>query len=432
MRVAYLVHQYFPRHVGGTEIYVRGLARRARARGHDVLIITYHESPSPDVSGFGICHTRVDDIPVAEIHYNLSVAPRPARNEYDNPWVADRAEEELDRFTPDVVHAAHAMKLSGAVLELCQQRGWPVLVTLCDFWFLCPRHTLLKWNDDLCQGPKDPRYCRRCLTETHGFASFDIAREGWSPRALTRSIIRLAHDWQDIGHRQDYLLRVLNDCQQIVALSDFMKSLMTAYGVPADRIEVLPHGPELEGVTVNRAEPARPVSVAFIGSLSTHKGVHLLIEALKRRPDLDVRLKLYGAIRKGDAYVDRLLADSRNDPRIHWIGTFPVESLGRVLSGTDLLALPALWYENAPLVVKSALHFGIPCLVSDLGTLSEMVREGQDGWRIPPGDVEALIRVLERVAEQPALCKIQARPAPSIDEHAERVFSLYQAMHPRP
>jgi hypothetical protein len=75
MRVAYLTHQYFPRHVGGTEVYTRGLALRAAVAGAALEVLTYHESPSGDRRDYGVVALEHDGIPVREIHYNLS---RPA------------------------------------------------------------------------------------------------------------------------------------------------------------------------------------------------------------------------------------------------------------------------------------------------------------------------------------------------------------------
>ena len=54
MRIIYMLHQYFPRHIGGTEILARGLIRRAKAQGHEVLVITCHESGCSNVSDFHV------------------------------------------------------------------------------------------------------------------------------------------------------------------------------------------------------------------------------------------------------------------------------------------------------------------------------------------------------------------------------------------
>jgi hypothetical protein len=117
MRLLYLAHQYFPRHVGGTEVYLRGLARRARARGDRALVITYHECPSGNPADYGPRRTEHDGIPLVEMHYNLSVTPNPARFEYDHP-VIGRAVAEEPALAAELEEKMDAWK---ARLERCAQ-----------------------------------------------------------------------------------------------------------------------------------------------------------------------------------------------------------------------------------------------------------------------------------------------------------------------
>ena len=100
MRITYLTHQYFPRHVGGTEVYTQSLAEQALTRGDEVRIYTYVESPSGDPNDYGIREVSHNKIPVFEIHYNLSTAPHPALYEYDHPFVGQLVREEFGQFQP--------------------------------------------------------------------------------------------------------------------------------------------------------------------------------------------------------------------------------------------------------------------------------------------------------------------------------------------
>src|SRR4051812_2286102 len=122
MRVLYLTHQYFPQ-VGGTEVYTRGLVRRARAAGHDALVVASRESPSGDPRDFRTELAEHEDVPVVEVHFNLSVTPDPVRCEYDNAFVGRAVSGLLESYRPDVVHVMHAMKLSGAALQACYRAG---------------------------------------------------------------------------------------------------------------------------------------------------------------------------------------------------------------------------------------------------------------------------------------------------------------------
>ena len=60
-------------------------------------------------------------------------------------------------------------------------------------------------------------------------------------------------------------------------------------------------------------------------------------------------------------------------------GPFPHEALGDVLAGLDVLVVPSLWEENAPLTVQEGFLARLPLVVSDHGGLAERVREAETG-----------------------------------------------------
>lgn len=409
MRVAYLTHQYFPRHVGGTEVYTHGLAVRARAAGAAVEVVTYHESPSGDRRDYGVVDTEHDGIPVREIHYNLSVAGDPARAEYDNPETGRMVRDVLARFQPDIVHVMHAMKLSGSALAACRALGIPFVVTLCDFWFICPRHTLLTSSGRLCDGPVHPLACARCLRDTHG---------------ILRSPRRLWRDARAVSGRQRFLARALGNARRIIALCEFTRRAFAANGVPAARIEVIEHGLEVAGLAPAARPPGVVPRVGFIGSLVPHKGAHLLLEALARIPRARLECRIHGAV-PTTPYGERLWALASADPRVRLMGPFPPDALGRVLAETDLLAVPSLWYENDPLVVKAAFYCGTPVLAARIGSLGEMVEPGRNGWLLPPGDAGAWAAALERWAAAPAPPNMVPTPVKTMEENAREMLAIY-------
>jgi glycosyltransferase involved in cell wall biosynthesis len=406
VKILYLTHQYFPRHVGGTEIFLRGLALGAQAHGHEVRIVTYVESPSGDPSDYGPRKTVVDGLPVTEIHYNLSVAPDPARYEFDNAFVGAIVERELDSFAPDIVHALHTMKLSGAALAACHKKEIPVVATLCDFWFICPRHTLMKWDGSLCCGPGHDLYCAPCLQHTHGFS---VEKDAAAIRA-----------------RKAFLQEELLRCRRVVALSPFAKEMFIRNGYPASRIDVVSHGLDTEGLVPHTTRTETPIRVIFIGSPIHSKGPHILIDAVRGAPELDVECMFYGRINHADPYARSLRGHAGGDPRIRFCGPFPPKDLGIVLRDADLMVLPSLTYENEPLVIKAALHVGLPVITSDIGSLPGMLRGYQAGWLVPPGDVGALTRALRE-----AIPRIRTLdPAPirmkTIGENAAEMLALYK------
>lgn len=419
MRVLYLTHQYFPRHVGGTEVYTRGLVRRVLAGGHEAEVVTCHESPEPSPASFHVERGEYERVPLVELHFNLSVTRHPARCEYDNPFTAAAVAQEVATFRPDVVHVTHALKLSGAAIRACLDARVPVVVTLCDYWFLCPRHTLLRWTGEVCSGPDRPAKCLPCVRDLHGFPPAPRRPAAWRPW--------LRDAWA-IERRARYLRDTLLRADRIIALADLQKRLFVSHGYPADRIAVMEHGPEPFEETLPPSPPAGEPwlrRIGFIGNLVPPKGAHVLLEALARVPQLAAECLVYGQGRPGDPYVLRLTELARADPRVTLPGTFPPDELGRVLASLDLLAVPALWLENNPLVVRAALQLGLPVLASRLGTLEDMVGPRGARWLVAPGDVGAWAAALVEVAggRRPLFPPQAVKGAGT---HASQILALYQ------
>ncbi|MFY9621336.1 MAG: glycosyltransferase family 4 protein [Pyrinomonadaceae bacterium] len=429
LRLLYLTHQYFPRHVGGTEVYTRGLAIRAQRAGHAVRVVTAVESLDRKCR---VVDTEHDGVAVTELHHNLSYSSDPARAEFDNPEIAEVLAPLLERERPDVVHALHGMKLSAAALDLCYRLRLPTVVTLVDFWFICGRHTLVRWNGRLCTGPAHDLDCLECMHDAHGFGNSLL--RGLSPDVLRMAAdqtlaFRLFRFWRDVDavrNRQNHLRRIVERADRVIALSDFQKALYVSNGYPENKIQVLHHGLETEGLKPATGGMDGPLKFILIGSLVYHKGVHVLLEAFARRPNANIQLSIYGDAKVSNPYVDSLKQQAANDPRVKLMGTFPISEMGRVLEAADALVMPALWYENEPLVVKAARYVGLPVLASNIGTLTTSVQDGVNGKLIAPGDVEAWADAIATFRPLPI------KPDTSIktmDENAREMLTIYEEVY---
>ena len=62
MRILFATHQYFPEHIGGTEVFTHGIATRLLKKNDDVAVFTYIESPSGNKKDFIITKTEYEDV----------------------------------------------------------------------------------------------------------------------------------------------------------------------------------------------------------------------------------------------------------------------------------------------------------------------------------------------------------------------------------
>jgi GT2 family glycosyltransferase len=99
----------------------------------------------------------------------------------------------------------------------------------------------------------------------------------------------------------------------------------------------------------------------------------------------------------------------------------------------DLLVVPSVWIENAPFIIREAFAAGAPVVASDLGGMSEMVRDGENGRLFPAGDAAALAKIFKELADRPGdLARLRAgiTPPMSIADDASYCRAHYVALAP--
>ena len=144
--------------------------------------------------------------------------------------------------------------------------------------------------------------------------------------------------------------------------------------------------------------------MGFHGTIAEHKGLHVLVDAFRRLPEsAGATLRICGGIGDFPDYTAAVLEAIDRDPRINLAGRIPQEQMARELEQIDVLVVPSIWYENAPLVVYSAFAAGVPVVATDLGGMSEVVVDGQNGLLFAPADAAGLAAQLLRLAAEPGL-----------------------------
>jgi glycosyltransferase involved in cell wall biosynthesis len=138
MRILYLIHQYLPEHIGGTELYTNWLSEALSRRGHQVFIF-YRRS----AAGIGL-ESRAESEGQIWAAWAGELSPtRRFRATFGDPALVSAFEQVLDESRPDLVHIQHLMGHPTALIEAIRRRGIPYLITLHDFWWVCANAQLL-------------------------------------------------------------------------------------------------------------------------------------------------------------------------------------------------------------------------------------------------------------------------------------------------
>ena len=187
----------------------------------------------------------------------------------------------------------------------------------------------------------------------------------------------------------------------VVVLTERTAQALRADGVPADRIAVVPSGfePALFAAPDARVEPTR-LRIGYVGRLAAQKRVDLLVTAFGRMTE-PAELVVVGDGPER-ARVHRLVEQSPAADRIRTTGFVEHSAVPGVLASLDVLVLPSA-YEEMGSVLTEAMAAGLPVVASDVGGIPEVVRHGETGLLVPPGDVAALAAALDRLVADPGL-----------------------------
>jgi len=173
--------------------------------------------------------------------------------------------------------------------------------------------------------------------------------------------------------------------------------------VPVSAVHYLPNGIDLADwdLRAAAAPPAEPEAgmrhLALVGGLRPEKGHDVLLRAFARcDAALRARWKLWlvGAETGGPDAARRVhesVSRARLAATVRFLDATP--AIAALLARMDALVLPSL-YEGFPNVLLEAMASRLPTIASAVGDVPEMIEHGVTGWIVPPGDVEALTRVL--------------------------------------
>lgn len=231
---------------------------------------------------------------------------------------------------------------------------------------------------------------------------------------------------------------------RVVAISDPVREhLVNDFKVPKQRISLVYNGVEPEKFDVRLTEHDKAelrryykigsdgLVVGGISRLEKVKGYQGFIRAiphiLKKHPMTKFILVGSGKYKKKLMKLARRL---HIENKIIFIGK--VEDVGIILELIDIFVHPALWREGFGLAVLEAMTAGKPIVVSNLGGVYALVKEGVNGWLLSPGDVMALADSITRLLDDPALLREMgnnsrriARETFSMDRMANDIIKVY-------
>lgn len=201
---------------------------------------------------------------------------------------------------------------------------------------------------------------------------------------------------------QPLLYRVLERAAAIVATSPHYMDSSPVLSRLRDKVTIIPLGidpPPPQWLNYPWPRPSDEPVFLFLGRLVPYKGLEVLLQALTQVPG---RLWVAGSGPMAAAIRQKAFSLGL-DGRVEFLGNISEEEKWRRLAACDALVLPSLTRAEAfGIVLLEAMASGKPVVVSDLKSgVRLLVQDGINGFRVPPGDPQALAAALTRLAANP-------------------------------
>ena len=405
MRILFALHQFFPNHYTGTERLVLNLCKQMQRLGHTVKVLTYGITDNDGFKQNGdflIKEYEFQGVPVISIKHRI--IPQDVGFTIFNSEMEKVLENIFSKEELNILHICHPMRI-GSILRVAEKRQIPTVLTLTDFWLMCPKGIAVTQKGVLCNTPEKGQ---KCITECYGNI--------WKDRLLQRA---------------DDAYEYFQSVNCIVSATNFLKQMFEFNNFSSD-IKLIRFGKDYANVRRNSRKYSEKSEIifGFLSTLLPHKGAHVLLNAFNEAKINNIKIKIYGHYFNEVDYYNTLKS-SVKDERVEFCGSYNYEEMPKILDEIDILVVPSIWWENSPLILLRALAHNVPAIVSDLGGMTEVINDGENGFVFEAGNAHSLAEILRKIGEDPTTLndmKARIRHPPRIEEEAFEYEKLYLSL----
>jgi len=344
-----------------------------------------------------------DYYPRGKVESELSFPVHPIsfnRFTYNIYLVGSRFQKALRAFEPDVVLVGDGYFMKGALLPYLQQ--WPVMLRFYAYELICFNlHYYLYGERRICDGNfiEDPGRCHRCwyarrlsmpkhtlgilagVEDRHPALHF--SQEYLGSLAFTRYYRTHLREWLGIP-------------RAIVTYNRFTRDLLSRYN---PNVKIIPSGVDTRRFVprTTGGESGQPPGILMTGRVNDPlKGFPTVKEACDR---------LYAEGLKFRLLITAAYPVDFEAPYLTNLGWVDQDQLPALYHQGAISLVPSTWMEPFGITAVESMAAGLPVVASRIGGLETSVVDGETGYLLPPGDVDAMTDALRKLLADPCLRK---------------------------
>lgn len=365
MKVLLINNCHWPR--GGSEAVYYNTASLLKEHGHEVVFLSLEDEKN--------IHTAE---PEYFVEYNGGI--NKIKNYFSNEDAARVLGDVLVKENPDIAHA-HLFwgGISPSIFAVLKKHGVPLVHTAHDYRMVCPAYLLKDGKG---------KFCDRCK----GGRFYNCTIHRCSKGNLVESVLMTTEMY--FRNRKWHPAETING---IIFVSDFsmQKHLEFDKRFEKAKATVLYNCPgAMVEDSLNLTLDTYNSYYLFYGRLSEEKGVHTLIRAFEKYPQLKLKIVGTGPLEHElkDYCKEKLL------PNVDFLGYKTGKELFDLVACAKFVCVPSECYENNPMTIVEAYSLATPVIGAAIGGISEIVADGETGFVFESGNTASLIAAIERAS----------------------------------
>jgi glycosyltransferase involved in cell wall biosynthesis len=392
MRVLKVIHGFPPDYMAGSEVYSYHLVKELLKQDIETFVFTRVENEFDD--NYKIYNENFEDINIQRIN-------KPKKDYlYEDKFYDDKLDkifkEYLESVKPDIVHFGHLSHLSTNLIKIVKKFNIPIVYTIHDFWLYCVKGQMINQNGIICENPSVDN-CTKC-------SNYVV-------------------DSVQVENSTKHMRNIINLVDVFISPSHTLKNFFMDQGINENKIKYLKYGFNTKKIIYNKKifTNNSKINFGFMGRVIPTKGIKVLVDTFKKLPN--EKLSIYGNIG-----IQKRFLETKN---IIFKGAYDNNNINEVLNDIDVLIVPSIWYENAPLVIQEAFLAGIPVITSDIGGMAELVKDKINGFTFKVGSSEELMILIKNISNNPIILNnlVSSRNiVVDIEDDVKEIIKIYEEL----
>lgn len=425
---------YLPYRVGGIEVYVHSLNLCLLKKGHDVKVVV------PVFPGEDAYAQEYESVPIISYAGSLNetkaefegVAPAKGLNNFI---------EILKKEKPDLVHF-HQFTASNGIslfqIRAARELGIAIFFSNHLAGLTCMTGKMVYREKHICDGVMRNVRCSVCDLQkfdikeslARGMVGAGAALSAILPDNPDSKLLLLLTYSKRIARKRKRVQTLLDLVNRFIVLTDWYYEVLKANGFDMQKVTIIRQGLPLSEGALNEM-PARPsdgrLRLVFIGRIYPDKGLYILLKALEGIDESLYSLDIYGQI-NDEAYFSNCEELFRHKPNIRYHAFVNSKEIVNMLKQYQVLVLPSMIAEMAPLVIREAFAAGIPVVGTAIGGIQEAIIDQENGLLFEMGNFRQLKNIIERLITDSAVLKhltSKIVPPTSFEKIADQIEQEY-------